>query len=47
MTDAKLATKVATAAIGLVIGMAIGSLVSGAAWSAIRLSRQDRRLPEH
>jgi Family of unknown function (DUF6069) len=47
MTDAKLATKVATAAIGLVIGMAIGSLVSGAARSAIRLSRQDRRLPEH
>jgi hypothetical protein len=33
MTDAKLATKVATGAIGLVIGMAIGSLVSGAARS--------------
>jgi hypothetical protein len=40
MTDAKLATQVATAAIGLVIGMAIGSLVSGAARSAIRLDRQ-------
>jgi Family of unknown function (DUF6069) len=46
MTDAKLATQVATAAIGLVIGMAIGSLVSGAARSAIRLSRQDPRYPE-
>jgi membrane associated rhomboid family serine protease len=46
MTDAKLATKVATAAIGLVIGMAIGSLVSGAGRSAIRLARQDPRLPE-
>jgi Family of unknown function (DUF6069) len=46
MTDVKLATQVATAAIGLVIGMAIGSLVSGAARSAIRLGRQDRRLPE-
>jgi hypothetical protein len=46
MTDAKLATKIATAAIGLVIGMAIGSLVSGAARSAIRLGRQDPRLPE-
>jgi Family of unknown function (DUF6069) len=45
MTDAKLATKVATGAIGLVIGMAIGSLVSGAARSATRLSRQDPRLP--
>jgi membrane associated rhomboid family serine protease len=44
-TDAELATQVATAAIGLVIGMAIGSLVSGAARSAIRLDRQDRRLP--
>ena len=39
MTDAKLATQVATAAIGLVIGLAIGSLVSGAARSAIRLGR--------
>jgi Family of unknown function (DUF6069) len=39
MTDAELATKVATAAIGLVIGMAIGSLVSGAGRSAIRLAR--------
>ena len=47
MTDAELGTKVATAAIGLVIGTAIGSLVSGAGRSAIRLSRQDRRLPEH
>jgi membrane associated rhomboid family serine protease len=47
MTDAELATKVATAAIGLVIGMAIGSLVSGAGRSAIRLGRQDPRLPEH
>jgi membrane associated rhomboid family serine protease len=46
MTDARLATKVATAAIGLVIGMAIGSLVSGAGRSAIRLARQDPRLPE-
>ena len=46
MTDAKLATQVATAAIGLVTGMAIGSLVSGAGRSAIRLGRQDRRLPE-
>ena len=36
MTDAELATQVATAAIGLVIGMAIGSLVSGAARSATR-----------
>lgn len=45
MTDAELATKVATAAIGLVVGMAIGSLVSGAARSAIRLDRQGRRLP--
>jgi hypothetical protein len=42
MTDATLATQVVTAAIGLVIGMAIGSLVSGAARSAIRLGRQDR-----
>ena len=42
MTDATRATQVATAAIGLVIGMAIGSLVSGAARSAIRLGRQDR-----
>jgi Family of unknown function (DUF6069) len=39
MTDAKPATKVATAAINLVIGLAIGSLVSGAARSAIRLGR--------
>jgi hypothetical protein len=46
MTDAKLATQVATAAIGLVVGMAIGSLVSGAARSAIRLGRQAPRLPE-
>ena len=46
MSDAKLATKVATGAIGLVIGMAIGSLVSGAARSATRLSRQGHRLPE-
>ena len=42
MTDATRATQVATAAIGLVIGMAIGSLVSGAARSAIRLGRLDR-----
>jgi hypothetical protein len=42
MTDAKLATQVATAAIGLVVGMAIGSLVSGAARSAIRVGRQYR-----
>jgi Family of unknown function (DUF6069) len=46
MTDATLATQVATAAIGLVIGMAIGSLVSGAARSALRLGRQDPRLRE-
>ena len=46
MTDATLGIQVATAAIGLVIGMAIGSLVSGAARSAIRLGRQDPRLPE-
>ena len=46
MTDATRATQVATAAIGLVIGMAIGSLVSGAARSAIRLGRQAPRLPE-
>jgi Family of unknown function (DUF6069) len=46
MTTAKLATQVATAAIGLVTGMAIGSLVSGAGRSAIRLSRQDPRYPE-
>jgi hypothetical protein len=38
MTDVTRATQVATAAIGLVIG----SLVSGAARSAIRLGRQDR-----
>jgi hypothetical protein len=44
MTTAKLATQVATAAIGLLIGIAIGSLVSGAARSAIRLRRQDPRL---
>jgi hypothetical protein len=46
MTDATLATQVAIAAIGLVIGMAIGSLVSGAARSAIRVGRQNPRLPE-
>jgi Family of unknown function (DUF6069) len=46
MTDAELATQAATAAIYLVIGAAIGSLVSGAARSAIRLGRQDPRLPE-
>jgi Family of unknown function (DUF6069) len=46
MTDATLATQVATAAIGLAIGIAIGSLISGAARSAIRLSRQSPRLPE-
>jgi hypothetical protein len=46
MTDAKLATQVATAAIGLVMGMAIGSLVSGAARSAIRLGRQSPRFPQ-
>ena len=46
MTDAELATQVATAAIYLVIGAAIGSLVSGAARSAIRLGRPDWRLPE-
>jgi hypothetical protein len=46
MTDAKLATQVATAAIYLVIGLAIGSLVSGAARSAIRLGRQSPRLSE-
>jgi uncharacterized protein YhhL (DUF1145 family) len=46
MSDAKLATKVATAAIVLVIGMAIGSLVSGSARSATRISRQGPRLPE-
>jgi hypothetical protein len=43
MTSAKLATQVATSAIGLVIGLAIGSLVSGAARSAIRLGRQNPR----
>jgi hypothetical protein len=46
MTDAKLATQVATAAIAVVIGIAIGSLVSGAARSAIRLGRQNPRLRE-
>ena len=46
MTDATLATKVATAGIGLVIGMAIGSLVSGSSRSAVRLARRDPRLPE-
>lgn len=46
MTDATLAAQVVTAAIGLVIGMAIGSLVSGAARSALRLGRQDPRLRE-
>jgi hypothetical protein len=39
MTDATLATQVATATIALVIGIAIGSLVSGAARSALRLGR--------
>jgi hypothetical protein len=47
MTGAKLATQVATAAIALVIGMAIASLISGAARSAVRLGRQNPRLPEH
>ena len=46
MISARLATQVATAAIGLVIGLAIGSLVSGAARTAIRLGRQNPRLPE-
>jgi hypothetical protein len=46
MTDTKLASQVATAAIALVIGLAIGSLISGAARSAIRLRRQNPRLPE-
>jgi hypothetical protein len=46
MTDAKLATQVATAAIYVVSGLAIGSLVSGAARSAIRLGRQSPRLSE-
>jgi hypothetical protein len=46
MTDATLATQVATAAIYLVIGLAIGSLISGAARSAIRLGRPSPRLPE-
>jgi hypothetical protein len=46
MTTAKLATQVATAAIGLVIGLAIGSLVLGTARSAIRRGRQNLRLPE-
>ena len=46
MTDAELATKVATAAIVLVIGVAIGSLVSGSARSATRISMQGPRLPE-
>jgi hypothetical protein len=46
MTDAKLASQVATAAIGLAVGLAIGSLVSGAARCAIRLGRQAPRLPE-
>jgi hypothetical protein len=45
MTDAELASKVATAAISLMLGIAIGSLVSGAARSAIRLGRQGPRLP--
>src|SRR4029453_2821592 len=46
MTDATLATQVATAAIALVIGIAIGSLISGASRSAIRPSRPSPRLPE-
>jgi uncharacterized protein YhhL (DUF1145 family) len=46
MTDAERATKVATAAIVLVIGVAIGSLVSGSARSATRISTQGPRLPE-
>jgi uncharacterized membrane protein len=46
MTNAKLATQVATAAIGLLIGIAIGSLVTGAARSAIRLGRQNPQLRE-
>jgi Family of unknown function (DUF6069) len=46
MTDAELATQVATAAIFLVIGLAIGSLVSGAARSAIRVARQGPRYPD-
>jgi hypothetical protein len=45
MAGAELATKVASAAIALVIGMAIGSLVSGAARSAIGLGRRNPRLP--
>ena len=39
MTDADLDTKVATALISLAIGVSVGSLVSGAAKSALRLRR--------
>jgi hypothetical protein len=46
MTEAKLATQVATATIGLAVGLAIGSLVSGAARSAVRLGRKAPRFPE-
>ena len=37
LTDADLDTKVATALINLAIGLSIGSLISGAAKSALRL----------
>ena len=41
-TGADTATKVATAAINLVIGIAIGLLVSGVATSAVRVGREKR-----
>lgn len=45
MTDAELDTKVATAAINLAIGVSIGSLISGAARSALRLRRPGGPFP--
>ena len=45
LTDADLDTKVATALINLAIGLSIGSLISGAAKSALRLRRQGASKP--
>jgi hypothetical protein len=45
LTDADLDTKVATALINLAIGLSIGSLISGAAKSALRLRRPGGQFP--
>ena len=45
LTDADLDTKVATAVINLAIGLSIGSLISGAAKSALRLRRPGGQFP--